>query len=267
MENVTVIRGVSFGLMMMICMLAQWLKPSRPFIPKRWQYMASNVGIVLFNNLIIGILPVIPFQMAAIASERSWGLLNLTPTENVMISGIKIVLGIAILDVVIYFQHRAFHKVDFLWRLHSMHHIDPMLDMTTGLRFHPLEIVISNFIKVGTILLIGINPLSVIIFEVGLNLLSMFNHSNIAISPGIERVINRILITPALHTIHHSKIKEEINSNYGFSVPWWDKALGTFKARGVYEQSEIRIGIVPMPQTKWQLFPGMLLQPFLNDDE
>jgi sterol desaturase/sphingolipid hydroxylase (fatty acid hydroxylase superfamily) len=146
-----------------------------------------------------------------------------------------------------------------------MHHIDPMLDVTSGLRFHPIEIIISNFIKVGAIFMIGINPAAVIIFEVSLNGLSMFNHSNIKINNKLEKVLNKVLITPALHTIHHSKILEETNSNFGFSVPWWDKLFHTFNSTGMYLQNEIRIGTVPMPDIKYQLFPGMLIQPFLKN--
>lgn len=267
MYRVTMIRSVSFVGMLVLSLVAQKLWPSRAMDHRRWQFMASNVGIVLFNNLVIGLLPIIPYQMAVVVKEQSWGLLNAINDDSPVILVIKVLMGIVLLDLVIYFQHRFFHTVDFLWRLHSMHHVDPMLDVTSGLRFHPLEIVISNFIKVGAIVLIGIMPLAVVIFEIGLNLFAMFNHSNIAIPPKAETIISKLLITPALHTIHHSKIWKETNANFGFSVPWWDQLFGTFIAKGKYDQRDIRIGTVPMPPRKWQLFPGMLLQPFMKNIE
>lgn len=262
MDNVTIMRTIIFVSVLMLCIILQWRSPSRPFYKGRWKSSFSNLGIVLFNNLIIGFLPLIPYQMAVIAEDNAWGLFNLIYFENY--GYITFVFGILIMDMVIYFQHRMFHNMGFLWRLHSMHHIEPMLDATSGLRFHPIEIVISNFIKVGTILLLGIEPIAVIVFEVALNGLAMFNHSNIKINDNFERILNKVLITPALHTIHHSKIYEETNSNYGFSVPWWDKLFGTFKPRGKYKQEDIRIGTVPMPKEKYQYFPMMLLQPFIK---
>lgn len=262
MDKAQIIRGAIFVSVLAICIILQWV-PSRPFDKGRSKFMASNLGMVIFNNVVIGLLPLIPYQMAIIAQDNSYGLFNIL-IKSTSFRIVGLVLGIAVLDIVIYFQHRMFHKVGFLWRLHSMHHIDPMLDVTSGLRFHPLEIVISNFIKVVTIVIIGINPLAVVIFEIALNGLAMFNHSNIKINDRIEKVLNKLLITPALHTIHHSKIYEETNSNYGFSVPWWDKRFGTFKPNGKYVQNEIRIGTVPMPDEKYQLFPGMLIQPFLS---
>jgi sterol desaturase/sphingolipid hydroxylase (fatty acid hydroxylase superfamily) len=271
MEDIVIVRSTIFVAVLVIFLLFQLIFPSRKNIDGRWKYMLSNVGIVLFNNVVIGLLPLIPYQMSIIAKNNTWGLINFIFNDsnllvnNSLLNISMIVFGIVVLDIFIYFQHRLFHKVDFLWRLHSMHHIDPMLDVTSGLRFHPIEIVISNFVKVGVIFLIGINPLSVIIFEIALNGLAMFNHSNIKINYKIEKVLNKILITPALHTIHHSKIFEETNSNFGFSVPWWDKLFHTFKANGKYQQSEIKIGTYPMPDKKYQLFPGMLIQPFLRE--
>jgi sterol desaturase/sphingolipid hydroxylase (fatty acid hydroxylase superfamily) len=263
MDKVTLIRSISFFGVFAICMSLQWVIPSRKFEKDRWQFMTSNLLLVLFNTVLIGLLPIIPFYMAMVASENSFGLLNMISLWPV----VEIALGIIFLDIVIYFQHRVFHQVNFLWRLHSMHHIDPMLDTTSGLRFHPIEIVISNFVKVGAIILFGVNPLSVIIFEVLLNGLSMFNHSNLAITKSVEKVLSKVLITPALHTIHHSKRFDETNSNYGFSVPWWDMIFGTFKSKGTYLQSEIRIGTAHMPEKKYQLFPGMLVQPFMKKDQ
>jgi sterol desaturase/sphingolipid hydroxylase (fatty acid hydroxylase superfamily) len=260
--NVSLIRSISFAGVFVICMVLQWIIPSRKFKKDRWKYMVSNIVLVAFNNFIIILMPIIPYEASVYANNRSMGLMN-----QLDIGVLAVVAGIFLLDIVIYFQHRTFHKVPILWKLHSMHHIDPMLDTTSGLRFHPLEIILSNFIKIGAILILGIAPVAVIIFEVVLNGLAMFNHSNLNIPEPVEKVLNKILITPALHTIHHSKITEETMSNYGFSVPWWDKIFATFCAKGKFPQEKIHIGTVPMPEEKYSLFPGMLVQPFISSED
>lgn len=260
METITLIRSISFIAVLIIMNILQLVIPSRSFDNHRWKFMISNLVLVGFNNFLLGFMPLIPYSIALLVITSKWGLLQIITLPGIL----NIIIGFLILDIVIYFQHRIFHELNWLWRLHSMHHIDPMLDATSGLRFHPLEIIMSNFIKVLTILIFGINPLTVVIFEITLNLLAMFNHSNIAINLKFENIINKILITPALHTIHHSKIIQETNSNYGFSVPWWDKLFGTFIDEGKYPQAEINIGTVPMPQKKYQFFPRMLFQPFIG---
>ncbi len=267
--NETIVRSVFFVGGFLLFGLLQFVIPSRTFEKERWQYMASNIVLVLCNNIMLILLPLIPYQTAIIAQEKGIGIFHWMETfawgyqlEKTGIAISILVIQILILDLVIYFQHRLFHHVPFLWRFHAMHHIDPMLDTTSGLRFHPIEIIISNFIKVAVILMVGINPLSVLIFEVALNFLAMFNHSNLSIPEKLEQKISKIVITPALHTIHHAKNWEMTNSNFGFSVPWWDKFFGTFLSNGIEPQENIEIGIVPMPKKKWIVFPGMLLYPF-----
>lgn len=258
MDKIALIRSSIFISGLIIFTLSQYIMPSRKFSQGRWKFMASNLCLVGINNILIGILPIIPYQMAVIAQENQWGILNIIKGPGFL----KLIIGVLAMDIVIYFQHRLFHQNNLLWRLHSMHHCDPMLDTTSGLRFHPIEIVLSNFIKIVFIFFFGISPLGVVVFEILLNTLAMFNHSNIRIHPKVEIVLSKVLITPALHTIHHSKIFNETNSNYGFSVPWWDKLFGSFKQTGTLPQEKIRIGIVPMPKESDTLLPGMLFQPF-----
>ena len=260
--NVSLIRSVSFAGVFIICMVLQWLMPSRKFKRDRWKYMISNIVLVAFNNLVLLLMPLIPYESSMYANERGLGLMN-----QLDLGVLEIVTGFFLLDLVIYFQHRLFHKIPIFWKLHSMHHIDPMLDTTSGLRFHPIEIVLSNFIKILTVIALGIGPLTVIIFEIVLNGLAMFNHSNLNIPIAFENILNKFLITPALHTIHHSKIKEETMSNYGFSVPWWDKLFGTFCPKGKHPQERIDIGTFPMPEEKYILFPSMLIQPFISSGD
>jgi len=260
MNSIFIIRSSTFVGMLLVLSLLQFKIPSRPFTPKRFHFTISNLALVLFNNVFLALIPLVPYQAALISQSSTYGLFN---QLSLPLWG-NLIAGLLLLDLLIYFQHRLFHRIPFLWRLHSMHHIDPMLDTSSGLRFHPLEILISNFIKVGAVLLLGIAPLTVAVFEILLNALAMFNHSNIAIPDKLEHRINKILITPALHTIHHSKRLKETNSNYGFSVPWWDKLFHTFIAEGKHSQENIHIGTLPMPDQKYQLFPGMLIQPFLR---
>ena len=266
MDRVTLIRGSIFVSCLAVFSIMQWRIPNRPFQKGRWQYVVSNLGLVSLNNFLIGFLPIIPYQMAVLAKENGWGALNLIEKASAtsLLEFVLIFIGILVLDLVIYFQHRLFHGVNFLWKLHSMHHIDPMLDASSGLRFHPFEIIISNFIKVVAIVIVGVGPVAVIVFEIGLNSLAIFNHSNIKLSSQIENVTRQVLITPALHLIHHSEIMAESNSNFGFSVPWWDRVFGTYLGVGKCPQDQINIGIMPMPEKKYQLFPGMLIQPFIR---
>lgn len=250
--------GIFWGLMLLFGGL-QWIIPSRPIYKGRVKVMISNLLLVGVNNLMILIIPVIPLGAAAVATERGFGLLQWVALPK----GVSLVIGFLLLDVVIYWQHRLFHHQDLLWRLHRMHHYDPMLDVTSGLRFHPLEIFISNFIKVIAILLFGVNALTVLIFEISLNGLAMFNHADIRLSEGVERWVSYLLITPAKHTIHHSIKRNEVNSNYGFSVPWWDMLFGSYIKNGTLPQAEIHIGILDTPDAKYITFPGMLIEPFL----
>jgi len=256
--TITVIRLASFLFVLILCSLLQFIIPSRKFSSDRYKFMISNLILVGFNNILLGLIPLIPYSSSIYAQNKELGLFNILRLPFF----IEFIIAFLIMDIVIYFQHRLFHHVDFLWKLHAMHHIDPMLDTTSGLRFHPLEIMLSNFIKVATILILGISPYVIISFEITLNLLAMFNHSNIRINKKLENKINKVLITPALHTIHHSKIESETNSNFGFSVPWWDKLFKTFKSHGKYSQDKIHIGTLPMPDKSYQLFPKMLLYPF-----
>jgi len=260
MDVISIIRGSAFFGALIIFSLLQLIIPSRPFPKDRWQFMLSNLVLVGGNTLLIALLPLIPYQMAVVGEIEGYGLLNSLSLPL----GLDVVIGLLIMDITIYFQHRLFHQNNLLWRFHSMHHIDPMLDTTSGLRFHPIEMVISILIKVSIIFVIGVSPVTVIGFELALNLFAMFNHSNIKIHPNLEKILNKLLITPALHTIHHSKIYKETNSNYGFSVPWWDMLFKTFIPHGKYSQENINIGIPSMPEEKYQLFPWMLIQPFLK---
>lgn len=259
MNKVSIIRSSIFIGLLVIFFIAQLIIPSRQPKKDRWQFTVSNLVLVFMNNGIIMLIPLIPYGIALWAEENTFGVFNRILLPN----WLEIIVAVLLLDLVIYFQHRLFHTSNILWRLHRMHHSDPLVDTTTALRFHPFEIIISNFIKVGTIILLGVSPITVIIFEIGLNSLAMFNHTNIRIADKYEQYIRLILITPALHTIHHSKIKAETQSNYGFSVPWWDHIFGTYLGKGTKVQNQIKIGIVDITDDKYSKLPWMLVHPFV----
>lgn len=224
----------------------------------RWKYMLSNLITVMINNSVLMLIVMIPLKASEIAYNNRFGLFYSIDMDY----GWAILFSIVILDVAIYFQHRVFHRVDLLWRLHRVHHVDPMLDTTTGFRFHPIEIIISNFIKVGIIFLIGAPVFSVLLFEIILNTTSMFNHSNIKIHRGLEKILRIVLITPDLHLIHHSVKPYEMNSNFGFSVPWWDWLFNTYTAEPEVDYQYMKLGVSKMPSESTILFPGLLIYPF-----
>ena len=188
----------------------------------RW---ISNLGITFLNPLLVRLLlPVLAVSMAAKAQERGWGLLNNFDLPY----WLDIVVSIIVLDLFIYLQHVMFHAVPILWRLHMVHHADLDYDVTTGLRFHPIEIILSTGIKLSVVFTFGLQPAAVIIFEVLLNGAAMFNHGNIRLPLKFDRILRYLIVTPDMHRVHHSVIIRETNSNYGFNLPWWDRLFGTY---------------------------------------
>jgi sterol desaturase/sphingolipid hydroxylase (fatty acid hydroxylase superfamily) len=198
--------------------------------------------------------------MAILAEERAWGLLN-----NVALpEGMAVVAGVILLDCSIYFQHVLFHAIPVLWRLHMVHHADLDFDVTTGLRFHPIEMLLSVGIKVISVVVLGPPVLAVLIFEVLLNATAMFNHGNVRLHPGVDRYLRWILVTPDMHRVHHSVIRVETNSNYGFNLPWWDRLFGTYRAQPSGGHQKMEIGLRQYRDPTRLTLPAMLLLPFVN---
>ena len=170
-----------------------------------------------------------------------------------------------ILDLVIYGQHVAMHKVPALWRLHRMHHVDLDFDVTTGARFHPVEIVLSMLIKFAAILVIGAPAMAVLVFEVVLNATAMFNHSNVRLPAGLDRVLRLVLVTPDMHRVHHSVIRRETDSNYGFNLPWWDRIFGTYRDQPEAGHTGMQIGLSDIRSEALCVnLLGMLKLPFIK---
>ena len=213
-----------------LTVVAVWeaITPRRMLTDSKGRRWLANLSLVVIDTAVVRfLLPVLSVGLALIAQEHGWGVLN-----NIMLPiWIKIVLAVAALDFVIYLQHVLFHFLPILWRLHRMHHTDLDIDVTTGNRFHPIEIVISAGIKLGAVALIGPPAAAVVAFEVALNATSQFNHGNIRIPETLDRWLRLVVVTPDMHRVHHSIIPRETNSNFGFNLPWWDRPCGTYRSQ------------------------------------
>lgn len=251
-----------FFSILVIMMLSEWHKPARQSPIKSSTRWLANFGLMFVSSVIARLT--VPIGLTAIAihnQAQGIGLFNLVTLPSI----VTILLSILLLDVLIYWQHRLFHKVPILWRLHRVHHADAHVDTSTGLRFHPIEIVISILIKLLAISVLGLPAIAVLIFEIMLNGLALFNHANIRLPIKIEKKLRLILMTQILHRIHHSQVVNETNSNFGFSVIWWDKLFNSYKNTATKSDSEITIGLIeyPLPKQNSSLW-GLLMMPFKN---
>ena len=228
--------------------------------PSKSMRLFGNAGLLFLSGLSARlILPLGLTSVALYVNEQKIGLFNIIDLPGWLI----ITLSLLLLDILIYWQHRLFHKIPLLWQLHKVHHADTHVDATTGLRFHPIEIIISLFIKATFIIILGIPAFAVILFEVLLNGFALFNHANIRLPNKIEKVARLILMTQILHRIHHSTLFKESNSNYGFSVIWWDRLFSSYSAQATKPDLEIDIGINEFPAAKDNAnLLGLLFMPF-----
>jgi len=253
--------GVFVGV---FAVMATWeiLRRKRPQSMERRNRWPHNILLVVVNTLLMRLIfPVFPLGVALWASLEGWGLFNLI---NLPIS-LKIVLAVVLLDLAIYAQHVIFHKIPLLWRLHRMHHADTELDVTSGARFHPIEIALSLVIKMVLVAALGIPPSAVIIFEVVLNGAAMFNHANVNLPGPVDRVLRWILVTPDMHRVHHSDIREETDSNYGFNLPWWDRIFGTYTEQPRHGHQGMVIGLPVFRDVQEARLDKLLTQPFRDD--
>lgn len=226
----------------------------------RWPH---NIGIAVVNTLIVRLLfPAAALGMALYVQSRGWGLLAGTELSL----WIAVPLGVAVLDLAIYLQHVMFHAVPLFWRFHRMHHADLDIDVTTGARFHPVEIVLSMLIKFAVIVALAPPALAVVIFEIVLNATSMFNHSNVRIPLVVDRVLRWIVVTPDMHRVHHSVEADETNSNFGFNLPWWDRIFGTYRDQPRAGHEGMTIGLTEFREPALcDTLYGMLRIPFASN--
>jgi len=243
MENELFIRlGVFFGLFTALACI-ETLLPRRARAQTRTARWPTNWGISILNpgtlQLVAIAVPALAAGAALDASTHGWGLFNQIAAPV----WLELVLAILIFDFAIWLQHLITHKVPLLWRLHRVHHADRDMDVTTAIRFHPVEIALSMLLKVGLVYALGPSVLAIILFEILLNGTAMFNHANIRLPLSLDRIVRRVLVTPDMHRVHHSVHRHEHDSNYGFSLSIWDRLFGTYIAQPAAGHDEMTVGL------------------------
>lgn len=250
--------GIFLGVLA-LCAVWESVFPKRNRSFNRWVRWPGNLGIAVLNTILLRLLfPVAAVGLAVIAEQKEWGLLNNLNLPN----WLSILIAIIFLDLAIYLQHVLFHAVPFFWRLHRMHHADLDFDVTTGIRFHPIEILLSMGIKMGMVAALGAPALGILIFEILLNATSLFNHGNIRFPAKVDAVLRLLVVTPDMHRVHHSVIRHETNSNFGFNFPWWDRLLGTYRAQPEAGHEAMIIGIEQFRESRELRIDKLLTQPF-----
>ncbi|VAW60018.1 Fatty acid hydroxylase family (carotene hydroxylase/sterol desaturase) [hydrothermal vent metagenome] len=258
-QNEASIRLSIFLSSFVLLAIFEHLKPKRPLTQPQLNRWANNFALLFSGTLIVRILlPAAAIGIAYLVERQQWGLVNHVDWPF----WVSIVFSFIILDLAIYVQHILFHVLPLLWRVHRVHHSDLDCDTSTGLRFHPLEILMSILIKFITISVLGAPVIAVILFEITLNLLSMFTHSNLRLNKTFERVLRWFIVTPDMHRVHHSIRENETNSNFAFHLSIWDRLFGTYIAQPADGQLGMTIGLEPFRENHWQTFRGLLLMPF-----
>ena len=264
MSNKPVIRLGFFAGIFGLMAIWEILAARRELTTSKGRRWVGNLSLVLVDTLIVRLLfPTAAVGTALIVADLGWGVLNVVSVPY----WAALLISVATLDLAIYLQHVMFHALPALWRLHMVHHADLDLDVTSGSRFHPIEIVLSMFIKLGVISVLGPPLLGVLIFEVVLNALAMFNHANARIPLPLDRVLRWIIVTPDMHRVHHSVEKPEHNTNFGFNLSCWDRVLGTYTDQPAKGHEGMTIGLKSFRERSWQSLPRLLAMPFCNPTE
>ncbi|MBV5318046.1 MAG: sterol desaturase family protein [Desulfobulbaceae bacterium] len=259
--NPDTLRLVVFLTVFLLLAVAEQVWPRRALTiskPRRW---AVNLTIVVTNTLLVRLFfPLAPFALALYAQAHGWGLLSLLTLP----AWLETLVSLLVLDLLIYTQHRFFHRTPVLWRLHRMHHTDLDLDVSSGTRFHPLEIFLSLVIKLIAVVLLGASPLSILLFEIILNATSMFSHANLRIPLAIDQRLRLLLVTPDMHRVHHSILPLETDSNFGFNLSCWDRLFGTYRAQPGEGHDRMQIGLKQWRDQEALGFWPLLLIPFVR---
>jgi sterol desaturase/sphingolipid hydroxylase (fatty acid hydroxylase superfamily) len=253
------LRFLAFFGVLSALVIWELIAPRRPQQVGRTVRWPSNLGVVVLDTALARLLvPTTAVGLALVCEARTWGLFYVLALP----AWVTIPLAFLALDLAIYLQHVMFHAVPGLWRLHRMHHADQDIDVTTGVRFHPIEILLSLGIKLGVVAALGTPAIAVLLFEVLLNATSMFNHSNVAMPLWLDRALRWIVVTPDMHRVHHSIVVRETNSNFGFNLPWWDRLFGTYRDQPAAGHDGMTIGIDQFREQGEQRLDRMLTQPF-----
>jgi sterol desaturase/sphingolipid hydroxylase (fatty acid hydroxylase superfamily) len=256
--------AIRFGFFIgILALMAFWevTAPRRSLnISKRSRWF-SNLGLVVIDTLVLRLLlPAAAVSTAILAAQRGWGLLN----HFILPGWLAVAVAVLALDFTIYLQHAMFHFIPTLWRLHRVHHTDLDFDVTTGVRFHPIEIILSMGIKMGAVILLGAPALGVIVFEILLNATSLFNHGNVRFRKSFDRIFRLFVVTPEMHRVHHSVLIKEYNSNFGFNLPWWDRLMGTYRDQPGAGHEGMTIGLAPYRDPKRLTLLWLLVLPFMG---
>lgn len=244
-----------------LLLMAFWeiIAPRRPLQEIKSRRWVTNLGLVFIDTVAVRLLfPILPVALAQVAEVNGWGLFNAFQISL----WVRIALSFLLLDFIIYCQHMLFHFTPLLWRLHRVHHTDLDLDVTSGNRFHPFEIIISMLIKMAAVVLLGAPAQAVLALEVVLNGCAMFNHANIRLPAAVDRMLRLVLVTPDMHRVHHSTVVRETNSNFGFNFPWWDRICGTYCAQPEKGHLAMTIGLREFRVAEQLTLHRLLVQPF-----
>lgn len=261
MQRELLIRLSVFASVLLMVAIWEIINPRRPLRNNKTERWLTNLSLVVIDTISVRLLfPALPVALAQLAEARGVGLFHLLQLPL----WLKILFSLFILDFIIYLQHLLFHHLPILWRLHRMHHTDLDLDVTSGNRFHPLEIIISMLIKMAAVVILGAPAQAVLVFEVVLNACAMFNHGNIKLPATLDRLLRLFIVTPDMHRVHHSTIVRETNSNFGFNLPWWDRICGTYRPQPEKGHLEMSIGLMEYRDPKKLSLLRLLVQPFTS---
>lgn len=252
------IRLACFVAVMGACALAEWRAPRRRSAVARAARWPANLLVAGLNQALTRLLLPVSAVLLAASLQESGGLF----AHLVWPAWLEVILAVVLLDFAIYLQHVVYHALPLLWRFHCMHHADLVVDVTTGVRFHPVSVLLSAAIKLMVVYLIAPSPLAVMVFEVLLNATSLFNHANLAIPTRIERILRTVVVTPDMHRVHHSMDPAEMNHNFGFNFPWWDRLLGTYLPQPALGHEEMQVGLPRFRSDDERRLGRMLTQPF-----
>ena len=259
----TALRLGVFLAVFVVMAAAEALRPKRKLSYPRGRRWVTNLAIVAVDSFVVRLMAALAIPLVAVAAalhagRQGWGLFNWLDWPF----WLEVLLTVVILDLAIWFQHLVSHKVPLLWRLHQMHHADVDIDVTTAIRFHPVEIALSMLWKIVCVYALGASPEAVILFEIVLNGCAMFNHANVALTAGVDRVLRLVIVTPDMHRVHHSVLHHEHDSNYGFNLSVWDRMFRTYTPQPSKGHDGMTIGLTPYQNDAPTKFGWSLLLPF-----
>jgi sterol desaturase/sphingolipid hydroxylase (fatty acid hydroxylase superfamily) len=252
-----------FGVIILIAVLECVVPRRRPgdTLPLRW---FGNVAITILNTIVVrAVFPIAAIAWAALCSERSWGLLNAVASPT----AVEFVIAILALDLLLYGQHYLLHRVSLLWRLHRTHHSDPEYDLTTGLRFHPLEMLFSTALLLAALVIIGAAPAAVLVSQLMSTAINFIEHANVRVPAWFDRLVRLVFVTPDMHRVHHSSAPGESRANFSNTFSWWDRLFGTYVAQPAAGHDAMEFGLFGFEERKHLTLPWMLAQPFMADPE